>query len=209
MRCRWFYLSCLGGLLGSASVSQAQDSTPLHTFFQRNYDSTIIYQSGLRQKDGPNYLILAKQANQVYFFSYSSPYREAAGRYFPGRLISFFANEEAAFRAAVPDTNRYLLPVAVLSDTLRRYWRLLNPRRFWAVKDDRQIPPPSSTHPCGIDDGDDNTFYLITPRSLKVASFYAPAYWEECLGKDPNRQQAISARRLFWALPRSGQRSVR
>lgn len=100
---------------------------PLHTFFQRNYDSTIIYQSGLREQHQLAYLILAKRENQVYFFTYQSPYRNTGGRYFPGNLLRHYSKLEAAFQAAVPDTNRYLVPGTVPVDTLRRYWRRLRP----------------------------------------------------------------------------------
>ena len=127
MICRWFQAPFIIGLLGVAFGGHAQQLTPLHTFFQRNYDSTIVYQIGLREQFGPAYQILAKHQQQLYFFTYQSPYRDARGRYFPGHLVRHFARQEAAFRAAPPDTNRYLLPATVLPDTLRRYWQRLRP----------------------------------------------------------------------------------
>ena len=199
----WIRIACLIGLLGCGRSGHAQQATPLHTFFQRNYDSTIIYQSGLRERDGPAYQILAKHQGQVYFFTYQSPYRDARGRYFPGNLVRHFARQEAAFRVAVPDTNRFLLPATVRPDTLRRYWQRLRPRQVWAIKGDGPGGPVGST--CVIDDGDHNTFYLIDRRGIRPASFYAPAYWETCLGQDPNRQQALTLIKMFGAISRAGQ----
>ena len=202
----WFRIACLVGLLSSAQASSAQEVPPLHTFFQQNFDSTVIYQSGLSVGNGPYYLILAKQKDQVYFFTYTSPYQSAAGRYFPGNLMLHFANEEAAFRAAVPDKNRFLLPGLVPSDTLRRYWRRLRTHRFWTVKDDQQTAFPPL---CAIDDGDHNTFFLIDRRTIRAASFYAPAYREACAGQDPGRQQAINALNVFTTVRRSNQANAR
>jgi hypothetical protein len=73
-------------------------------------------------------------------------------------LVHHFAKQESAFRATVPDANHYLLPGRVPPDSLCRYWRLLNPHGLWKVKDDQQTLPATSTHPCGIADGDYNTF---------------------------------------------------
>jgi len=205
---RWVHLACLIGFLGSALVSQAQEITPLHTFFQRNYDSTVIYQSGLREQRGPYYLILAKQQNRVDFFTYISPYRETAGRYFPGNLVRHFARKEAEFRAATPDTNQYFLPGMVQSSVLTTCWNQLDTRRLWAIKSDQQAASGASGQ-CVIDDGDYSTFYLIDRRAIRAASFYAPAYFEECLGKNVNRQQAIHAQNIFRATLRASQEVVR
>ncbi|WP_201982785.1 hypothetical protein [Hymenobacter rubidus] len=166
-----------------------------------------MYQGGLRDRDGPSYLILAKQKNQVYFFTYQSPYRQARGRYFPGNLVRHFAKQEAAFRAAVPDTNRYLLPGIVPPDTLRWHWLRLQPRQLWAIKGDGPNQPAAPN--CAVDDGDYNTFFLIDQRAMKSATFYAPAYWEECAGKDPNRQRAIRTRGEFHAILRASQPNVK
>jgi hypothetical protein len=203
MICRWLRLPCVIGLTTVALGSRAQQLTPLHTFFQRNYDSTIIYQSGLREQFGPAYQILAKHQQQVYLFTYQSPYRIARGRYFPGNLVRHFARQESAFRATEPDTNRYLLPDVVPSDTLRRYWQRLRPRRLWAIKGDGP-GGPAGRH-CVIDDGDHHTFYLIDRRGIRSAGFYAPAYWEACLGHNASRQQALTTIEVFGAISRVSQ----
>lgn len=57
------------------SGAQAQALTPLHRFFQQNFDSTIVYQSSSSRNNSPNYLILAKCQDQLEFFTYTSLYR--------------------------------------------------------------------------------------------------------------------------------------
>jgi hypothetical protein len=160
---------------------------PLHTFFQTNYDSTIIYQSSNNWDSSPNYLVLAKHQGHVYFFTYSSPYRAARGRYFPGGLAKKFSQDELAFRRMPPDTNRYLLVGTAPPAALARCWREVVPTRLWQVQDEQQTPPGK----CLLEDGDENTFYLIDKRAIKMVYFYAPAYREECEGKSQNRQLAI------------------
>ncbi|QJX47804.1 hypothetical protein HMJ29_12970 [Hymenobacter taeanensis] len=164
---------------------------PLHTFFQANYDSTIIYQSSSTRNNSPNYLILAKYQDKVYFFMYTSPYRVAEGRYFPGELSKKFAQGELAFSRMPPDTNRYLLPTTAAPTTLAHCWRNVAPSQLWQVRDDQRRLNPQGN--CILEDGDENMFYLIDKRAIRTAYFYAPAYFEECEGKKLNRQLAIKA----------------
>ncbi|GAB2771339.1 hypothetical protein HNQ93_000615 [Hymenobacter luteus] len=181
-----------------APTTQAQVPTPLHRFFQQNFDSTIVYQSGSSRNNSPHYLILAKYQNRLAFFTYTSPYRNIPGHYFPGKLSQKFANEERRFRATIPDTNQYLLPRRIAGEILSRNWRLLNPPQLWTIQGDQQAPKSKSK--CAIDDGDENTFYLLSKTTIQVAHFYAPEYYEQCAGKDVNREQAIRARNTLHAL---------
>ncbi|TGD82679.1 hypothetical protein [Hymenobacter wooponensis] len=171
---------------------------PLHRFFQAHYDSTIIYQRGSSWNNSPNYLILAKLKDQVYFFTYASPYQETRGRYFPGGLVQKFSREELAFSRAVPDTNRYFLPGRASAPALGHCWHEVVPAQLWQVQGDEH-PRRTSGH-CVIEDGDENTFYLIDKRAVKVTSFYAPAYYEECEGKNPNRHVALKTIAALQAL---------
>jgi hypothetical protein len=169
MPCRWLLFVPLLGLLRASPPSRAPATTPLFTFFQQHFDSTVVYQSGSNWNTSPNYLILAKQQNQLAFFTYRSPYRNGLGQYFPGQLVQKFSQEEARFRATMPDTNRYLLPQGVVADAQAR----------------------SVTGNCVVEDGEEMTFYLIDKKAMRSARFYAPAFLEACAGKDVSRQQAI------------------
>jgi hypothetical protein len=189
MPCRWLLFVPLLGLLRASPPSRAPATTPLFTFFQQHFDSTVVYQSGSNWNTSPNYLILAKQQNQLAFFTYRSPYRNGLGQYFPGQLIQKFSQEEARFRATMPDTNRYLLPQGVVADSLRHGWQRLQPRHLWAMQGDAQAR--SVTGSCVVEDGEEMTFYLIDKKAMRSARFYAPAFLEACAGKDVSRQQAI------------------
>ncbi|UOQ54232.1 hypothetical protein [Hymenobacter cellulosivorans] len=186
-------------LAGSVWAQPTVKSTPLHRFFQQHYDSTIIYHSGSSWNNSPNYLILAKHQNQVDFFTYTSPYRGTKGKYYPGQLTRKFAQEDQAFRTMVPDTNRYLLPQPVRPITLQQAWRQLDPGLLWQVKDDRETGNNAGT--CVVEDADDNVFYLINRRTIRIASFYAPDFRQQCLGLDAGRQRALDARKVLRTLP--------
>jgi hypothetical protein len=191
MPCRWLFFALLLGLLSASLPSQAQVMTPLYTFFQQHFDSTVVYQSGSTWNTSPNYLILAKYQHQLAFFTYRSPYRNVLGQYFPGRLSQKFSQEEARFRATTPDTNRYLLPQQVAADSLRHGWQLLQPLHLWTIQGDAQARRVTGN--CVMEDGEEITFYLIDKKAIRSAHFYAPAFLEACAGKDVGRQQAIQA----------------
>jgi hypothetical protein len=181
-------------LLSFSSVAltgYGQASTPLHTFFQQNYDSTVIYQTGSNWNNSPNYLILAKHRQQLEFFTYTSPYRDVLGHYYPGRLAQQFGRADALFRVTIPDTNRYLLPQILPTATLTRAWRQLQAPLLWLVQDDQQASPITGNRM--VEDGDENTFYFLDKKAIHVARFYAPAAKEIGAKKDPNRQQALKA----------------
>jgi hypothetical protein len=187
----WPMFVCSLSFGSAALVCRGQAITPLHTFFQQNYDSTIVYQSGSNWNDSPHYLILAKHQQQLDFFTYTSPYRDVLGHYYPGQLVRQITREEVRFRATTPDTNRYLLPKRIQPTTLAHGWRQLQAHQFWLVQDDQQVP--QTTASCVVEDADENTFYFLDKKAIRVARFYAPATKEECAGKDRNRQQALKA----------------
>ena len=179
----------------SISAQQHERITPLHEFFKANYDSTIIYHSWSNWYSAPNYMIVAKQKDKLYFFTYASPYKDLRGRYFPGNLSQEFMEEENKFKTIVPDTNRYLLAKNILQSTLSKNWKELQAANLWKLKDDKNIIKSSAN--CIIEDGTTSTFYLMSKESVKVLNFYAPDFWEECLEKNINRQKAIEARATF------------
>lgn len=197
----WLYFAPLLVLLRATPPGQAQAMTPLHAFFQQHFDSTIVYQIGSNWNNSPNYLILAKHQSQLDFFTYRSPYRDALGHYFPGKLVQKFSWEETRFRTTTPDTNRYLLPQRVTVENLRRGWQTLNARQLWMIQGDEQAR--RITGNCVVEDEEEITLYLIDKKASRSARFYAPAFFEACAGKDVGRQQIIRASSTLQALLQS------
>ncbi|MBC6609917.1 hypothetical protein H8B15_03220 [Hymenobacter sp. BT507] len=198
----WIRFALSLGLLRAAFPSQAQVTTPLHTFFQQNFDSTIVYQSSSVWNESASYLILAIHHSRLAFFTYRSPYRNILGHYFPGQLVQKFSKEEARFRATTPDTNRYLLPQPIASDSLRYSWQSLKPVLLWSVQSDEQARRVLGK--CVVEDGEDVTLWFIDKKSIRSARFYAPVFFEACAGKDAGRQQAIRVTNTLQRLLRQG-----
>ncbi|MBT2557008.1 hypothetical protein J7E24_04370 [Hymenobacter sp. ISL-91] len=193
-------LLLLGTSHGSArpvAATPADSALPLYRFFQQHFDSTIVYQQYGAWNQGPDMLILSKQGQDVYFFTYRSPYRLAQGRYMPGGLIQQFSRQEAKFRAALPDTNQYLLLQHVPSSKLKQTWKNLQPARLWQLRAHNVSSPNED---CMIEDAYTLTLWFLTRSGSRNVSFYAPEFYEECEGTEVNRRQAVKARMALEAL---------
>lgn len=185
------------GLAVRPVCAQEHPAPPLFRFFQQHFDSTLVYQTSSNWYDAPDMLILAKQGQEVYFFTYRSPYRATRGRFVPGGLTRYFSEQEAHFRAAKPDTNRYLLPQQVRPLTLLQTWKNLRPNRLWKVNN---TDPRPAKEQCIIDDAATETLHFLTRSGMRAASFYAPDLYEQCEGRGFNRGQVIHTRNILQAL---------
>ncbi|SEU04176.1 hypothetical protein SAMN04487998_3636 [Hymenobacter actinosclerus] len=175
----------------AAAVVQEESVPPLYRFFQQHYDSTIVCQQNSAWNQGPDMLILAKQGQQVYLFTYRSPYKLMQGRHVPGGLTQQFSQQEARFRATQPDTNQYLLLQPVTPAKLKQTWKSLHTPRLWQVQD---MAARSTNTQCLIEDAETVTLWFLTRRNSRNVSFYAPEFYEKCEGADANRRQVIRTR---------------
>ncbi|NDK55476.1 hypothetical protein [Pontibacter fetidus] len=179
-----------------ALAQEVRQITPLHQFFQANYDSTIIYHRWSNWNSQPNYIIVTKYKNQLYFFTYANPYRQAQGISLPGDLHKLYAKEDFKYDQTLPDTNRYLVAHYIKPSILQDYWKELKVKQLWNIK----VSKVNTDDICGIDDGDENTFYFISKSVIKRADFYAPSYFAKCYSNDPNLQKAIQTIKLLQEL---------
>ncbi|SDY21282.1 hypothetical protein [Hymenobacter psychrophilus] len=195
-------LSTPGEAIGSqysTAVAPPGSIPPLYRFLQQHFDSTIVYQQQGSWNQGPNMLILSKKGQQVYFFTYRSPYQPTQGHYIPGGLTQKFSKQEARFRAIQPDTNQYFLPQRVSEPVLKQTWKNLHPTQLWQV---RNNDARSSDEECIIEDASTVTLWFLTRANSRTACFYAPDFYEECAGPGVNRRQAIKTRMALEALLR-------
>lgn len=179
------------------AVAPPESIPPLYRFLQQHFDSTIIYQQQSTWHLSPDMLILSKKGQQVYFFTYRSPYQLIQGRYIPGGLTQQFSKQEARFRATQPDTNRYFLPQRVSEPVLKQTWESLRPTQLWQVRDNDTRP---ANAPCMTEDATTVTLWFLTRTNSRSASFYAPDFYEKCEGPGVNRGQAIKTRIALEAL---------
>lgn len=195
-------VSVLTFMTSKSSWAQENNKlTPLHEFFQANYDSTIILHSWSDWYSVPNYVIMAKQKDRLYYFTYSSPYQQLLGHPFPGNLAQKFGEEETKFKNTAPDTNRYFLSKRIRQENLSKHWNELQAYKLWSLKDDKTNLTANGK--CIIEHGTTNTFFLIDKAGIKVMNFHEPEFWEQCLEKDINRQRAIKARAVFESIAKA------
>jgi len=66
-----------------------------------------------------------------------------------------------------PNTNRYFLPYYIEYYLINEYWKNINSYNIWNIKDDADVINKPSKKCSDIDDGLDETYYLITPTKIK------------------------------------------
>jgi hypothetical protein len=176
----------------TTSAQQAQGTNPLILFFQSNFDSTLIHNSWSSWHQEPNYRIVAKKDDKVYFFTYRSPYAWTSGRSFPGQLMHKFMEDQLRFERTKPDTNRYFLPVFVQFEKRMEFWENINRYKIWNAQEVQYEPGG-----CDVDDGRTDTFYLIIEKFVRILEFYSPDFYETCKTPNVHRQTAIQTRKAF------------
>lgn len=168
------------------------EKTPLHQFFKNNFDSTIIYFQWSSWNISPNYYILSKKDSNVYYFTYTSPYRKVKGYNYPGNLDLKFITEDLIFEKTIPGTNRYLFPIQFYYSVRKKYWSEVNSDNLWNLTD--RIPLSKK---CDSEDGGEDTYYLITKSNIRLLSFYDADFFEECDSKNINRENEIKTRNFI------------
>jgi hypothetical protein len=168
---------------------QADKITPLHTFFQNNFDSTIIWTPSSNWQLGHNYFIVTKKDTSIYFFAYLMPYRNINWRDYPRVLGEKFADENDRFSLILPDTNLYFNPIPVDYSLKKKYWGEVNANDIWSV-------PDSGSREHYTIDGSQDNFFLIANGKIRKSIFY----WlhdNKWIDIDINRKKAHLTEEVF------------
>lgn len=154
----------------STMIIRAQpfkNNTPLHQYFQRQFDSTLIY---YHWSEGagylPNYYIMARKENRTFYFRYTSPYKEVQGQGLPEDIASRFIREHVQFALTVPDTNQYLVPVRV-NDATNGNWEQVRAYGLWQWES-----VGAKEKECAVYDAAYETYYLISKKKTKTLEYY-------------------------------------
>lgn len=166
-----------------------KDTNPLQKFFLDNYDSTIIYHQWSSWHPFPNYYIVAKKGNWINYFTYTSPYHKALGRYYPEDLTEKFIQEDIKFQSTTPDTNRYFLPVYIHHSKRDLIWTATNGYDIWRIQEVNE-----NNYSCEVYDATSDTYYLITKQGIRILNFYAADFFEKCKPGNINLLNAIKTR---------------
>ncbi len=166
----------------------------LLNFFQKNYDSTIIYFSNSNWDMFPNYFILSKKNKSIYAFTYTKPGRRFVGRKNYNRdSLMKYRYEDSIFISTPLDSNQFLKTFPAEQIKLDSLWKYLIANNIFNLKDDsdfgdgcKKVAPANR---CYVFDAGFVNFYLIDKTKTHRLVYYAPEYFEtKCCPGVPERK---------------------
>ncbi len=155
-------------------------SNPLEKIFQNDFDSTIIYSIRSNWDNSPNYFIVSKKSNVIYFYRYSINRKTYLGRDFSpmkSELSKKLIDLVVDFKSTKPDVNPYFkwIDTKYLDSSI---WREIIKYELWNLIDDRNIKIESDRQ-FDIYDGVDLEFKLITKDKIVQLNYYEPEFYNE------------------------------
>jgi hypothetical protein len=187
----FIYLGCID------AKCQHLRSNRLFDFMKDNFDSTIIYFPFSNWSAYPNYYIIAQKGKKNFLFTYLSPYEQLVK--YPDSLRSKFSSMHLKFQFTEPDINEYFIPIKSEDSLSEIFWSRILKNDIWnltGTTDEIFCTAKDSTK-YGINDGEEEYFFLITKSGKKSVYFYAPAFFEEHCPGNINRIKAIKIMGLF------------
>jgi len=180
-------LTLLLGLLLLSGYSQKIDSVsnPLEKFFQENYDSTIFYHTYSYFKNNPDFYIVGKKDDTIYYYHYDKhptqgptkmigPFKSGLTKFFVNRFIN-----NNRFSKVYPiinlDDNFFWVNTEVLKGSL---WEKIQSENIWNLVDDRSELLRNEPSP-DILDGGGCSFKLITNNKVISLSYWVPQVYSK------------------------------
>ena len=168
--------------LGLVGYSQkiVSVSNPLEGILQNDFDSTIIYSIHSNWDNSPNYFIISKKSNVVYFYRYSKNHKSYWGRDLSpmkSELSLKLIHLDTDFKLIKPDINAFFKWIDTKNDD-SSIWTEINKYELWNLIDDRNIKIESDKN-FDIFDGVDLEFKLITKDKIVQLNFYEPQFYNE------------------------------
>lgn len=152
---------------------------PLEEFFEKNYDSTVIYYMTDAFQSLPVFYILAKANDTVYYYQYKfnengypadhvSP-RNSGMNY---KLYKIYMNYRFKLK---PDINTYFSWLKT-ENTNGSLWENIRSNNLWNFKDDNNIEliKDEEGHKYEILDGSSYVFRLITKKEVISLVYFCP-----------------------------------
>ncbi len=171
-----FLLVCLN------SYSQTKDSisNPLEKFFHDNFDSTIFYHTFSYFKNNPDFYIVGKKDDTIYYYHYdkhptqepsklSGPFKSGLQMFFVNRFIN-----NRRFSKIYPkidlDDNFFWVNTEVTKGSL---WEKIQTENLWNFVDDRSELLKNEPS-LDVLDGGGCSFKLITTDKVISLSYWNP-----------------------------------
>ena len=169
---------CLGMVGYSQKIVSV--SNPLEKILQNDFDSTIIYLIHSNWDNSPNYFIVSKKSNVIYFYRYSINRKTYLGRDFSpmkSELSKKLIDLVVDFKSTKPDVNPYFkwIDTKYVDSSI---WKEIIKYELWSLIDDRNIKIESDKQ-FDIYDGVHLEFKLITKDKIVQLNYYEPEFYNE------------------------------
>lgn len=195
-------------LIISPAISFGQSKglgiTPMHKFFQKCTDSTIIIEYANVGDARPSfYRVLSKTGDLVNSFKYdpvdTSYYVMSRLRAsMPVALWNMFMAERVGFIRSPASINIFFNYVHLEAGQTKKLWQELTLLKPWQLIDDYSYGSGCKGIPAGVTfEGGPWIVHLITKNEIKTLYYLAPEYFEKQCPGNKNRQAAILIEKKF------------
>jgi hypothetical protein len=151
-------------------------SNPLEEILQNDFDSSILY-SYSNQGYYHNYLIISKKDSLVYFYSYSSPFKNNFNFVnkapYNSNIYSKLVSNQIEFVNTEPNINSYFSWVGTKLSN-KSIWKDITKYNLWNFVDDAKIDPVG--YVCDTESSHERTeiFHLLTKDKIIELKYYNP-----------------------------------
>lgn len=194
---RAFILICIFLGLTEKISAQSKGITPMHTFFQKYADSTIILEYNTDSYDPNYYFILTKTGDTINSFRYLAKMKFEQAL-MPKMMKLAISMEKSKDFNDLASINANLNVVNLNRDTLRTIWTRATGLNVWKIIEDNS--PPACANPkkvavtshCG-----EIIVHRITKTMIQSLIFHCPWSDNERCPDNYNRIGAIAIDKLF------------
>lgn len=194
---KFLILLCFLIAFVSNCFSQSRGITPLHTFFQKNADSTIVLEYDTDGYEPNYYFILTKTGDTINAFRYLAKIKYEKVK-MPKMLKFIISMERYKGINAPAAINQHFNLVDLNQDTLTLLWKEAGRLNTWKIVEDNspvycenQKKVPGLIHRCEL------MIQLITKDKINMLNFKCPWIEEERCPGNFNRKGAIGVDDLF------------
>ncbi|MCU7694320.1 hypothetical protein ACFSPU_10705 [Haoranjiania flava] len=175
------------------------EKSKLKNWLQQNYDTTIAVYNYSSWSQEFNLKIIAKNENNIDFFSYQNPYSfyRRDNKHISGMQQTELSAEYSKTEAG---NNKYLKKHSTVSPT-QNEWKIINSTIWRAESEPLNYIYSEDTSGKRsyfiINDGPQYIIYLLSKHDVTALHFYAPAHLEEHSPGNFNRQAAIKVMEIL------------
>lgn len=177
--------------------SQSRGVIPLHTFFQKNADSTIVLEYNTDGYEPNYYFVLTKTGDTINSFRYLAKINYEKVK-MPKVLKMIISLEKYKGIDDLATINQYFNVVDLSEDTLKLVWKEAGRLNVWKiVEDNSPVYCKNEKKVAGMIHRCDLMLQLITKDKIKLLHFNCPWLEEERCPGNFNRKGAIGVDTLF------------